>query len=187
LHRHVTLIDLTRVDVFHFSTSKLARLVERYQSGGSLLKHATSCQKDCGLNVSTHFAISQIIALSQLRDTHSGGDAFDGKLDTLQCSSLTLIALNDFPPDLGKFLFDFDHQRITNLYSQDFLRTVLLDLWRERSFKDVGAKGAAYVPPGLSPSRGRAVNRGDVLERFLRDQLTNVSNWAWQSRPRNIL
>ena len=56
--------------------------------------------------------------LGQLGDTHSGSDAFDCELDALQCSSLALVSLNDFSPDFGKFLFDFDHHRIANWYSQ---------------------------------------------------------------------
>ncbi len=35
----------------------------------------------------------------------------------------------------------------------------------------------------LPMSRGRAVNRGGVLERFLLDQLTNVSKSPWRSCP----
>jgi hypothetical protein len=56
--------------------------------------------------------------LGQLGDTHSGGNAFDGELDAVQCSSLAFVFLNDFSPDFGESLFDFDHHRIANWPSQ---------------------------------------------------------------------
>jgi hypothetical protein len=143
---HVTLIDLTRENVFISSTPKLPRLVERCQSGGSLLKHATSGQKDCSLNVSAHFALRQVMPLGQFGNTHPGGDAFDCELDTLQHSSLMLIPLHDFSPDFGEFLFGSDYHRIANWCSQESSAPSCLSWWRERkvSKMSVRRRGLRY-------------------------------------------
>jgi len=182
---HVTLIDLTREDVFISSTPKLSRLVERCQSGRSLLKHATSCQKDCTLNVPAHFALSQVMPLGQVGDTHPRGNAFNGELDTLQHSSLALIALHNFSPDFGEFLFGSDYHRIANWCSQESSAPSCLRWWRERkvSKMSVRRRGLRYPPWEFSLSRGRAVNPGGLLERFQSDQGRKASKSPWQSCP----
>jgi hypothetical protein len=128
------------------------------------------------------------MSLRQLGDAHSCSDAFDCELDTLQDSFLVLIPLNDFVPNFGKFPFDSDHHRIAYWCFQRILRTVSLESWRERKLRDEGAKGAASLPSlEVSMSRRGAVTRAGVLERLLRNHLTNVSNSRWQSCPHKVL
>ena len=69
------------------------------------------------------------------------------------------------------------------------LRTVLFGKWRETELSEMSVRKVRLTLPSLElpMSRGRAVSRGCVRERFLRDQLTNVSNNPRQSCPRKIL
>jgi hypothetical protein len=84
-----------------------------------------------------------MMSLSQLGNTHSGGNAFDSELDTMQHSSLAPIPLNDFSADFGKFPFDSDHH---SDHEPKIFRTIFF--WRcvgNENFRDVRARGAAYV------------------------------------------
>jgi hypothetical protein len=85
--------------------------------------------------------------LGQVGDTHPRGNAFNGELDTLQHSSLALIALHNFSPDFGEFLFGSDYHRIANWCSQESSAPSCLSWWRgTESFKDVGAKARLTLP-----------------------------------------
>ena len=65
----------------------------------------------------------------------------------------------------------------------------LLGLVVGTEFSEMSVRKVRLTLPSweFSLSRGRAVNRRGVLERFVIDQLTNVSNTPWQSCPRKIL
>ena len=73
---------------------------------------------------------------------HFGGD---DNLDTVQRSSLARILLNDFSPDFGKFLFSTESSPDRELMLK-ILRTVVFGaVAGTETFRDVGARGAAYV------------------------------------------
>jgi hypothetical protein len=160
-------------------------VVERCQPRGSFFKHAASGAKNCSLNVSAYFALSQIMPLGQLGDTHPCGDAFDCELDTLQHSSLALIALHDFSPNFGEFLFGSDYHRISNWCSQESSAPSCLSWWRERKVSKMSVREVRLTLPSLElpTSREHAVNHGSVPERFRSDQGRNASNDPWQSYP----
>jgi hypothetical protein len=95
------------------------------------------------------------VPLGHLGDTHPGRDAFDRKLDTVQSSSETLISLNDFSPDFGKFLFGSDHHWIANWCSHESSARFFGEMAGTETFSDVGARGAAYVASlGVSNEQG---------------------------------
>jgi len=86
---------------------------------------------------------------------------------TLQRSFPTLIALNDFSPDFGKFSFCFDHHRVPNLCLQDS-SVRLIELVRgKRPSKTIGMnrRGRASFAPVKNYEQRACPSIPSALER----------------------
>ena len=94
------------------STPAQREVIRRCRSGGTLLKHAAARQKECSLDVSAHFALSQVMPLCQLCNTHPARYTFDCELDALQQFFPTLVVLHDLVADLGKFFVGSGQHRV---------------------------------------------------------------------------